>query len=130
MFIQRLRRKMKWQFPIVFWEFVKQSRAECWTSFSPCRLRAGQPGTHVYMQFPSGKVWKRDFTVTILTKHRLLSYPYLKNDIVVFLLLASFSLIPFIIGNSYEFSAPFAIWCLPTKEFSLSLLFSIKNRNL
>jgi len=81
---------MKWQFPIVFWEFVKQSRAECWTSFSPYRLRAGQPGTRVYMRFPSGKVWKKGFTVTVLKKRRLLSYPYLKIDIVVFLLLASF----------------------------------------
>ena len=85
-FVQRLRRKMKWQFPIVFWEFVKQSRADCWTSFSPYRLRAGQPGTWVYMRFPSGKVCKRGCTVTIVTKRCLLSYPYLKIDMSCFFL--------------------------------------------
>jgi hypothetical protein len=130
-FVQRSRRKMKWQFPIVFWEFVKQSRADSWTSFSPYRLLAGQPGTRVYMRFPSGKVWKRGCTVTIVTKHCLLSYPHLKIDIVVFFssLLASFFLILFIIGNCYKFSAPFTLWCFSTKSFSLSLLPSINNRN-
>jgi hypothetical protein len=45
---------------------------------------AEQPGTWVYMRFPSGKVWRRGCTATVVTKHRLLSYPYLKIDIVVF----------------------------------------------
>ena len=122
---------MKWQFPIVFWEFVKQSRADCWTSFSPYRLRAGQPGTWVYMRFPSGKVCKRGCTVTIVTKRCLLSYPYLKIDMSCFFpsLLGSFFLILFVDGNSYKYYASFTIWCFSTKSFSLSLLSSINIRS-
>jgi hypothetical protein len=109
-FVQRLRRKMKWQFPIVFWEFVKQSRADCWTSFSPYRLRTGQTGTRVCMRFPSGKVWKRGCRVTIVTKHRLLSYPYLKIYIVMFFsLLASFF--------SYSFYHREQLWIFRATHF-------------